>query len=99
MEIKKLKGRPLHERVIVKLDEVSGRTAGGIIIPDDAKQVANTATIVAVGPLVNTECEDLKVGDHVIIQRMAGFPITIDGETYQMILKNDILFVEDAVDE
>lgn len=98
-EIKKLNGRPLHERVIVKLDEVSDRSAGGIILPEEAKTIANTATVIAVGPLVNTECEDLKPGDHVIIQRMAGFPITIQGEHYQMIMKNDVLFVEDAVKE
>ena len=90
-----LHGRPLHERVIVKLDEVSGVTAGGIILPDEAKEVANTATVIAFGPLVNTECENIKVGDHVIIQRYAGFPITIAGEKYQMIMKNDILFVMD----
>lgn len=94
---KKLNGRPLHERVIVKLDEVEGTTSGGIIIPVEAREVANMATVMAIGNLVNTEGEDLKVGDHVMIQRMSGFDISIDGEKYRMIMKNDIIYVEDRL--
>lgn len=93
MEIKELNGRPLHERVIVKLDSVSDVTDGGIFLPDDAKEIANTATVVAIGNLVNREGEDLKVGERVIIQRMSGLPIDVDGERFQLVMKHDIIFV------
>jgi chaperonin GroES len=89
----KLTGRPLHERVIVKLDEVGELTQGGIILPEEAREVANIATVIAIGNLVNSEGEALVVGDRVIIQRMSGLPIDVKGQRYLLIMKHDIHYV------
>jgi co-chaperonin GroES (HSP10) len=95
----KLSGRPLHERVIVKLDNVGEVTQGGIILPEEARDIANTATVISIGNLVNTEGESLQVGDRVIIQKMGGMPLDIKGVRYQLMMKHDILYVfgEDEV--
>jgi len=90
-----LKGRPLHERVIVKMDEAKTVTEGGLLIPDEAQQTVTTATVIAIGNLVNREGENLKPGDHVIVQKMCGLPITIEGNQYKIVMVNDILYVEE----
>lgn len=91
--MKELSFRPLHERVVVKLDTVEAKTASGLYIPEEAQDIANTATVVAIGNLVNTEGEDLNVGDKVLIQKMAGIPVKIEGEDYQLLMKHDIIVV------
>lgn len=88
-----LKGRPLHERVIVKLDDVLSTSQGGIFLPEDARESVNTGTIMALGNLANSEGENLEIGDRVMIQRMAGMPIEIDGHKYQLLMKHDIIFI------
>lgn len=93
---KLIKGRPLHERVIVQMDESIAMTAGGIFLPAETREVVNTGTIVAIGNLVNSEGENLKEGDRIMTQRRAGMPFEIDGKTYTILMKNDIIFVYDA---
>ena len=93
--MKTIKGRPLHERVIVKIDAVGEVSQGGLFLPEEAREVVNTGVIASLGNLANKEGENLKIGDRVMIQRMGGMPIEIDGEKYQMLMVHDIIFVYD----
>ncbi|MDT8375396.1 MAG: co-chaperone GroES [Mariprofundaceae bacterium] len=92
------KVRPLHDRVIVhRLDEEE-KTAGGIIIPDSAKEKPVQGKIIAVGKgksLENGEVRplDVKKGDTVIFSTYAGTEIKLDGETFLMMREDDILGV------
>lgn len=88
-----IKGRPLHERVIVEAIEPPDITDGGIYIPLEAKDAPTTGIVKAIGNRVNDEGEDLKVGDKILFIRHAGFPVEIDGKLYKMILCNDIIYV------
>lgn len=93
-----INGRPLHERVIVKDDEVASVTKGGLILPDDAKETVSTATVIAVGNLANRQGENLNPGDRIIMLKHAGMPIIVDGVNYRLVLCNDIIFVYDPVE-
>jgi chaperonin GroES len=92
------KVRPLHDRVIVRrLDEVE-KSAGGIIIPDSAKEKPIQGKIIAVGKgksLENGEVRplDVKEGDTVIFSTYAGTEIKLDGEAFLMMREDDILGV------
>ncbi len=90
--------RPLHDRVIVKRIEEEEKTAGGIIIPDTAKEKPQQGEVIAAGngriledgsvrPL------DVKAGDRVIFSKYAGTEIKIDGEEYLIMREEDILGV------
>lgn len=97
--MKKLNGRPLHERIIVKLQEMGDMTKGGIFLPTEARETVNTAIVCAVGNLVNKEGENLQIGDVVIIMKHSGIPINIDGEQYQLLMPHDIHFVYESSKE
>lgn len=92
------KVRPLHDRVIVhRLDEEE-KTAGGIIIPDSAKEKPVQGKVIAVGKgksLENGEVRplDVKKGDTVIFSTYAGTEIKLDGEAFLMMREDDILGV------
>ena len=92
------KVRPLHDRVIVRrLDEVE-KSAGGIIIPDSAKEKPIQGKIIAVGKgksLENGDVRplDVKEGDTVIFSTYAGTEIKLDGEAFLMMREDDILGV------
>ncbi|PZQ46220.1 MAG: co-chaperone GroES, partial [Micavibrio aeruginosavorus] len=81
-----MKFRPLHDRVLLKRVESEGKTAGGIIIPDTAKEKPMEAEVIAVGPGAYNEDGDerlkldVKEGDRVLISKWAGTEITIDGQ-------------------
>ena len=92
------KVRPLHDRVIVRrLDEVE-KSAGGIIIPDSAKEKPVQGKVLAVGNgkiLENGDVRalDVKVGDTVIFSKYAGTEIKLDSEEVLMMREDDILGV------
>lgn len=90
-----LKGKPLHERIIIEPIESPAKTSGGIYIPQEARDAPTLGIVKAVGNLVNKEGVELKVGDKVLFIRHAGFPVEIDGKSYRMILCNDVIFVFD----
>jgi len=91
-----MKIRPLNDRVLVVRIEGGQKTAGGIIIPDSAKEKPQEGKIVAVGPGKRDEDGkriplDLKVGDRIYFSKYAGTEIDIDGEEHLFMKEDDIL--------
>ena len=90
--------RPLQDRIIVKRIEEETKTAGGIFIPDSAKEKPQRGEIVAVGNGKKTEDGkvipvDLKAGDKVLFGKYAGTEIKIEGQEYLIMREDDILGV------
>lgn len=88
--------RPLHDRIIVERVEEETTTAGGIIIPDTAKEKPQQGKVVAVGKGKITEDGkvlplDVKVGDKVLFGKYAGTEIKLEGKEYMMMREDDIL--------
>ncbi len=92
-----MKFRPLHDRVLLRRIEQEGKTAGGIIIPDTAKEKPMEAEVIAVGPgAYNDEGDermklDVSVGDRVLISKWAGTEITVDGDELLVVKESDIM--------
>ena len=82
---------PLHDRVVVKPAPAEEKTAGGIIIPDTAKEKPQRGTVVAAGPGKKDEPVTVKVGDTVLYGKYAGTEISLDGEDLLMMRSSDIL--------
>ena len=90
--------RPLHDRIIVERLEEETMTAGGIIIPDSAKEKPQEGKIVAAGKGKITEDGkvlplDVKVGDKILFGKYAGTEVKIDGKEYIMMREDDVLGV------
>jgi chaperonin GroES len=93
-----MKIRPLNDRILVKRLEGEEKTAGGIIIPDSAKEKPAEGEVVAVGPgKLNDAGEriamDVKVGDRVLFSKYGGTDVKLDGEDYLIMREDDILGV------
>ena len=93
-----MKFRPLHDRVVVKRIDAEEKSAGGIIIPDTAKEKPSQGEVVAVGPGARDESGkvvalDLKVGDIVLFGKWSGTEVTIDGQELLIMKGNDIMGV------
>ena len=91
-----MKFRPLHDRVVVQRIDAESKTAGGIIIPDTAKEKPQTGEITAVGPGGRDEAGklipiDLRVGDKVLFGKWSGTEVKLDGADH-VILKEEDLF-------
>ena len=96
-----MKFRPLHDRVVVKRIEEEAKTAGGIIIPDTAKEKPQQGEIIAVGPGARDEAGkivslEVKVGDRVLFGKWSGSEVKLDGEDLLIMKESDILGVLDA---
>jgi len=89
----KVKIKPLADRVLVEPAPAEEKTAGGIIIPDTAKEKPQKGTIVAVGPGKKDEPMSVKVGDTVLYGKYAGTEITIDGTDYLIMRESDVVAV------
>jgi chaperonin GroES len=92
---KKLKVRPLHDRLIVKRVEEEQKTAGGIIIPDSAKEKPQEGEVLAIGNGKvlqdgNTRPLDLKVGDRILFSKYSGNDIKVDGNDYLILKEDDV---------
>lgn len=90
--------RPLHDRVIVRRIEQDEKTAGGIIIPDTAKEKPIQGEVIAVGPGARDENVkqhplDVKVGDVVLFGKWAGTEVKLDGEEVLVLKESDIIGV------
>ena len=90
--------RPLHDRVLVRRVEAEEKTAGGIIIPDSAKEKPAEGEIVAVGNGARSEDGkvhplDVKVGDRVLFGKWSGTEVKVDGEDLLIMKESDILGV------
>lgn len=91
-----MKFRPLHDRVLLKRIEQEGKTAGGIIIPDTAKEKPMEAEVIAVGPGAVNESGarvtlDVKEGNRVLISKWAGTEISVDGQELLVVKESDIM--------
>ena len=91
-----MKFRPLHDRVVVKRVEEEGKTKGGIIIPDTAKEKPMEGEIVAVGPGARDEKGslvplDVKKGDRILFGKWSGTEIKLDGEDLLIMKESDIM--------
>jgi chaperonin GroES len=91
-----MKVRPLHDRVLVKRIEEDEKSAGGIIIPDTAKEKPQKGEIVAAGPGKRNEVGKLqplgvKAGDRVLFGKYAGTEIKVEGEELLMMREDDIM--------
>lgn len=96
-----MKIRPLNDRILVKRLEGEEKTAGGIIIPDSAKEKPAEGEIVAVGPgKLNDNAErvamDIAVGDRVLFSKYGGTEVKLDGEDFLIMREDDILGVIQA---
>ena len=90
--------RPLNDRILVKRLEEEEKTAGGIIIPDSAKEKPAEGEIIAVGPgKLNDKGErtamDVKPGDRVLFSKYGGTDVKIEGDDYLIMREDDILGV------
>ena len=93
-----MKLRPMHDRIIVKRVEEESVTAGGIFIPETAKEKPQKGEIMAVGNGKKTEDGkviplDVKVGDKVLFGKYSGTEVKIEGEEYLIMREDDILGV------
>jgi len=93
-----MKIRPLHDRVVVKRIEAEQKSAGGIIIPDTAKEKPQQGEVVAVGPGARNEkgelvALDVKAGDIVLFGKWSGTEVKIDGQDLLIMKESDILGV------
>jgi chaperonin GroES len=89
----KVKIKPLADRVLVEPAQAEDKTAGGIIIPDTAKEKPQKGTVVAVGPGKKDEPMTVKVGEQVLYGKYAGTEITIEGVNYLIMRESDIVAV------
>ena len=85
--------KPLADRVLIQPAEAEQKTAGGIIIPDTAKEKPQRGTVVAVGPGKKDEPLTVKVGDLVLYGKYAGNEITVDGNDYLIMRESDIVAI------
>ena len=90
-----MKFRPLHDRVVVRRIEEEEKTAGGIIIPDTAKEKPMQGEVIAVGPGLRDESGklaplDVKVGDRVLFGKWSGAEVKIDDEELVIMKESDI---------
>jgi chaperonin GroES len=93
-----MKFRPLHDRVVIKRIEAEAKTAGGIIIPDTAKEKPQQGEVIAVGPGGRDESGklipiDVKAGDRVLFGKWSGNEVVLDGTEYLIMKESDIMGV------
>jgi len=96
-----MKFRPLHDRVVVRRIEAEEKTAGGIIIPDTAKEKPQEGEVIAVGPGARNEqgqlvALDVKAGDRILFGKWSGTEVKIDGEELLIMKESDIMGIVEA---
>ncbi|MGH7039666.1 MAG: co-chaperone GroES [Stellaceae bacterium] len=96
-----MKFRPLHDRVLIRRVEQEEKTAGGIIIPDTAKEKPMEGEVIAAGPGARGEDGklqplDVKAGDRVLFGKWSGTEVKLDGEELIIMKESDIMGVLDA---
>jgi len=93
-----MKFRPLHDRVVVRRLEAEEKTAGGIIIPDTAKEKPMEGEVIAVGPGARDEAGklvplDVKGGDRILFGKWSGTEVKLDGEELLIMKESDIMSI------
>jgi chaperonin GroES len=92
--------RPLHDRVLVRRIDAEEKSAGGIIIPDTAKEKPSQGEVIAVGPGRRDDSGklvpiDLRVGDRVLFGKWSGTEVKIDGEELLIMKESDVMGIID----
>jgi chaperonin GroES len=95
---KEMRFRPLHDRILVRRIDAEEKTAGGIIIPDTAKEKPMEGEVIAVGAGARDEAGklvplDVKAGDRVLFGKWSGTEIRLDGEELLIMKESDVLGV------
>lgn len=85
--------KPLADRVLVEPKEAETKTAGGLIIPDTAKEKPQQGKIIAVGPGKKDEPMELHAGDDVLYGKYAGTTVTVDGKDYLIMRQDDVVAI------
>src|ERR1700758_4986717 len=93
-----MKFRPLHDRIVITRIDADDKTAGGIIIPDTAKEKPSEGEVIAVGPGGRDEAGklipiDLKKGDRVLFGKWSGNEVKLDGQELLIMKESDIMGV------
>ncbi|MCB1463773.1 MAG: co-chaperone GroES [Nitratireductor sp.] len=93
--------RPLHDRILVRRIEAEDKSAGGIIIPDTAKEKPSEGEVIAVGPGARDETGklvelDVRVGDRILFGKWSGTEVKIDGEDLLIMKESDVMGVIEA---
>jgi chaperonin GroES len=93
-----MKVKPLHDRVIIERVEAESKTAGGIIIPDTAKEKPSEGEVIAVGEGLRDDhgkriALDVKKGERVLFQKWGGAEVKVDGKELIILKESDILAV------
>ena len=92
--------RPLHDRVLIRRVEAEEKSAGGIIIPDTAKEKPTEGEVIAVGPGARGEDGkiqplDVKAGDRILFGKWSGTEVKLDGEDLIIMKESDIMGILD----
>ncbi len=85
--------KPLADRVLIEPKEAETKTAGGLYIPDNAKEKPQEGVVLAVGPGKKDEPMEVKVGDKVLYGKYAGTEVNVGDKTYMIMRQSDILAV------
>jgi chaperonin GroES len=96
-----MKIKPLHDRVVIRRIDEEARSAGGVIIPDTAKEKPMQGEVVAVGPGARDESgervpPDVKAGDTILFGKWSGTEVKIDGEELLIMKESDIMAIIDG---
>jgi chaperonin GroES len=96
-----MKFRPLHDRIVVRRIDADEKTAGGIIIPDTAKEKPQEGEVLAVGPGARDDSGqiqplDVKAGDRVLFGKWSGTEIRLDGQDLLIMKEADVLGIVDT---
>lgn len=96
--------RPLHDRILVRRIEVDEKTAGGIIIPDTAKEKPQEGEVIAAGPGARDDSGqlqplDVKIGDRILFGKWSGTEIKLNGEDLLIMKESDVLGVIEMTDQ
>lgn len=91
-----MKFKPLHDRILVCRNEADEKTAGGIIIPDSAKEKPSEGEVVSIGPGARNEAgtlvvPDVKQGDRTLFGKWSGTEVKIDGEDLIIMKESDVM--------
>jgi chaperonin GroES len=97
-----MKFRPLHDRVVVRRLDAEEKTAGGIIIPDTAKEKPMEGEVIAAGPGARNEqgqlvALDVKAGDRILFGKWSGTEVKIEGEDLLIMKESDIMGIIEGV--
>ncbi len=96
--------RPLHDRILVRRIEAEEKSAGGIIIPDTAKEKPSEGEVIAVGPGARDDAGklielDVKVGDRILFGKWSGTEIKLNGEDLLIMKESDVMGVIERTGE